>query len=308
MPQLPSNSVFISFSENPKLQLDLLQTVLVRASDQEGNTELHRALLDSGAQHSIIAMSQFPTLRLEKRRLANPFVFNGVSADGRTEVTQRVTLKIHPSQHTNNQSMIIHPICFPRNTPWSMSVPPEINHHLFQYKGLLADPDLLQDESTLPFSIILSNYDSHCLLSGGKQNLNPTLYTRETPFGLVVGGRRPLHEEKNALLSTFLANNDEEDSLIVTLNKAYNDQQLTKEITEYYRRDRIDIFGDPSENLACSPDEFLKEYYSSLSRLPDGRVVAPLPKQANFTKVLSNNHRTGERRIKSVVRLLERGD
>jgi hypothetical protein len=308
MPQLSSSSLYGSFEEFPKLQLDLLQTILVRASDQEGNTEVHRALLDSGAQHSVIIPSQFPTLKFIKRDLLGPFVFKGVSAEGKIPVTHRVTLLLRPFKQNSDQSMLIHPICFPRDTAWSVTMPDDIGQNLFKYKGLLADPDLLFTDGKYTFSIILSNFDSYCLLSGGKVPIDSMIYTRETPFGLVVGGRKPIPNCKGPIFFNLTTENEEEDCLLTSLNKLYNDQQLTKEILEFYRLDRVEIFGDPSENAQSSPDEFLKEYYSSLSRMDDGRVVARLPKQAHFAKTLSNNRKTGERRIKSVIRLLERRD
>jgi hypothetical protein len=86
------------------------------------------------------------------------------------------------------------------------------------------------------------------------------------------------------------------------------EEELNRIILEYYKLDQIQILQDIKQ-IKRDAQEELREYIErNLSYSDDGRIIAKLPKREDFRRMVTKNSNTGQRRIKSVERMLEKND
>ena len=89
---------------------------------------------------------------------------------------------------------------------------------------------------------------------------------------------------------------------------AITEEELNRIILEYYKLDQIQILQDIKQVKRDAQEELREYIQQNLSYSDEGRIIAKLPKREDFRRMVTKNGNTGQRRIKSVERMLEKQD
>ena len=220
---------------------------------------------------------------------------------------------------------------------WPSRVPASRPPWLADVSHILADPLIADDKVThLSYSILLNRACLNLLDVTMAWRNESGFSMQSSTVGLIPSGTwipgssiavpMFLREKMNSLNSYFneiLANPEEENdeffrefkdnpnsiSCLVNSSKDELSDELTRIIREKAIKSAWELFGPESDTVDLKNSETFDQFLTLVTRGEDGRVIVPLPKKAGtFPHLVSENMRTGARRIKRVEKLLNKND
>ena len=167
-----------------------LQTVLMRAHNSEGVIQNIRALIDPGAQVSLIAEEAISKLKLQKRYAQIPVRVTGVNSEVdyiSNEFVDLALTNFNESHKTVTATLLVIPNC-----TWPYNPPDSVPNWIRNLKLNLADPDILDPfKFPLQFQMILNvSYSVQVVYPIPLYRLEK-FEVRNTLFGYVLLGETP---------------------------------------------------------------------------------------------------------------------
>ena len=295
--------------------------------DEEKPQPQIRILMDSGCGYAAVTQhfcDDHGLIPVENDRI---FEVDGVSNSTlRTTKTVSFCLKLN---HNGGLMFTIHAIVLPIDSYWSAPLPPARPPWLSDLEPQLSDPDLVDRlKEKLLYGVILGG-DYMALFNFRPIYNDHTFSILNSLAGWVLRGsfsqgcvikppkiqwfsikpvlpHRPQKEVERVDAQSIAALNQLEERWERDARAAITDEELNRLIMNAHYRDHLDLFGppeDPNQSLEVQ----LQSYLDTLDRAPDGRIIARLPKKPGYKNMVCENLYTGQKRIQSVIRMLEQG-
>ena len=285
-PSAPTASNVVSNAAATHHNPSLLMTCKVKVSSPDGNVVEARALLDSGANASLITERVKDSLKLSASKVhLNVSGLGGNTHGGK--VNSIVNCCITPI-HGKGAPIDITAVVTPKITvdlPTSKVYPSPTWTHL---RGLkLADPTYSEPgriDLLLGIDVYLS-----AMRQGRRTGPPGSPYALETDFGWVLGGcsgTPPTTTQATA-------------NLVINHSLCYSTDELLRKFWE------MEEAPKSNDILATTPEEkeVLEHFENSYTRLPDGKFVVSLPRSSEV-KPLGESRTQAVRRFCSLERSL----
>ena len=276
----------------------LVNTLQCYVEDIHGNRAIVSVLLDNGSPKNLAHMNKIlqlnPTtlMEFETKYLGEdgPQII-GIENVNPICLTELSYLKL-VSLKDESQSITVE--VFNANQPgeWYASIPKNSPNWLYKYRAQLADQRILENPSRVPIQIMLDVDQYNRLAELTPEIRQDGLVLRDTMFGKIVSGAYipdcpDWAYGSDAVYPAYSILSSDPELLAI-----FGDEFVGQKLEWHEATDAFDIYGAPYKDQNQEEiKQFLETYTSLLTRLPDGRVEAPLPRNPKPKGILSKNIR-----------------
>ncbi len=291
------------------LHTTMVNTILCYAEDPHGNRVEVSVMPDSGSQQNIAHEKQLCGLKLTTVNLGQ----KGPNVQG-VECSKPIHLKklsqlMLVSKLDSSKSLEVPVFLIDQPGQWFAKIPKQTPKWLAR-KENLADPRIVKGHSSIPIHVILNADIFNKLIEDRVEYRRGGLVLRRTIFGQVVSGKYlpdcpDWAYETGATFPAFSILSSDPEYLTML-----GDGHVAQKVEWHHAIDAFDIYGKPYVSdieQDKSASEFLELYMSTLTRLEDGGLEAPLIVNPNFRgKLSTNDHLAAPRHARNLQVIKEK--
>ena len=263
-----------------------------------------RLLTDSGCLIAAVTQKLVNELKLPVQKSKVRYHISGIT-EGELISCEIAIIKL---QLKGMKVFQVEAVVLPCEDVWTAVVPEIQPPWLSDMVPFLADPDIFYSRGKPPSYQLILGRDYMALFKLCPFYFDETFALVESPSGLIPRGRVTSPCTTVPSISRIRISTLQAKVKMTDKSETTSDDELNKLISEYLDMEKFQFFGPPDVERKEKVEDALQAYIKTLKRAEDGRIIAILPKVANYKQLISENLLTGSRRIKSVEKLLERND